>query len=111
MSFVKGFSKIAADPIVFSNIGKSLAAGAREAGKHTVADTLKLKGLKHLKDAVTEAGGMGKAFTTQSGREALAKGVGRAAPAIGMAGLYAAGGKKIYDKAKGQASDPYYYAP
>ena len=107
--FIQGFIKTAGEPVAFRAIGKKLLEGAREAGGHTIKDTLKLKGLKHLSDAAKEHGGISNLFTTQKGRESLAKGVGSAGPSMGMAGLYALGGKKVYDKLNNQTSDNYYY--
>lgn len=90
--------KESSDPIIFSNIGRSLSKGLKAGGEHTVKDTLKLKGLKHIRDAVHNAGGTKKSLTTQAGRERLAEGVGKAAPSLAMGGAYAAGLKKVYDR-------------
>jgi hypothetical protein len=88
----------------------SLKSGLTEAGKATVGDTLKLKGLKHIGDAIKGAGGISNAVKTESGRKALAEGVGKAAPSLGVVAGYAAGAKKVYDKASSKDSDqPYYY--
>lgn len=100
MNFMNGFKKIAGEPIGLGGIGKSLLGGLRNSGSQTVKDALKPStAVKHVKDAVNEAGGLKKSFTTQKGREALAKGVGRAAPSAVVAGGYAAAAKKVYNKA------------
>lgn len=100
MSFTKGFQKTAsleeAGQIV-SRLGKGLKAS----GGHSVGDTLKLKGLKHISEAVKSSGGVGKSLSTSTGRKALAEGVGKAAPALGTTAAYGYGAKKLYDKASG----------
>lgn len=98
MSFAAGLKKQAADPIVFSGIGKALARGLKGSGESTIKDAVKLKGLKHIKDAVGLSGGLKKALTSQSGRERLAEGVGKAAPSLAAGGVYAAAGAKAYKK-------------
>lgn len=106
MSFVKGFEKTAADPIIFSNIAKKLGKGLSESGSATIKDTLKLKGLKHVSDAVK--GGVGKALTSQSGRERLAEGIGKAAPSIAAGGAYLTGLYKAYKKVNQPDEQGYY---
>lgn len=111
MSFVDGFLKIAAaEPINFTEVGKSLWKGLKSSGGSKVKEAINpLTIHKHLSEAAKKAGGWGKAFTSQAGRQHLAEGVGKAAPSLGMAGAYAYGAKKIYDKATaGQTSDNYY---
>lgn len=112
--FVDGFNKLAADPIIFSNIGRSLSKGLKAGGEHTVKDTIKLKGLKHIRDAARASGGAKKSLTTQAGRERLAEGIGKAAPSLAMGGAYAAGLKKVYDRVSKedgqQTHQGYYYA-
>lgn len=113
MSFTHGFFKTSTpDPIIFSGIGKAIGKGLKAGGEATVKDSLKLKGLKHVTEAVKSSGGLGKSFTTQKGREALAEGVGKAAPSIGAAAGYGIGAKKVYDKVSkgdsGQQGGGYY---
>lgn len=110
MSFTHGFEKHAAEPIVFSGIGKAIGKGLKAGGESTVKDAFKLKGLKHIGDAVKSSGGVGKSFTTQKGREALAEGVGKAAPSIAAGGAYLGAAKKVYNKVseKNQSQGGYY---
>lgn len=98
MSFLKGFEKTAAEPIVFSNIAKKVGKGLIESGSATIKDTLKLRGLKHVHEAVKNSGGVGKSLTTQAGRERLAHGMGKAAPAAAVGGAYTAALYKTYKK-------------
>lgn len=85
--------------------------GLTESGASTVSDTLKLKGLKHVSDAVTEAGGVGKSLSTVKGRGLLAAGLGKATPSIGALGAYGVGAKKTYDATLGGSGQiaPEYY--
>lgn len=99
MSFVKGFLKTAADPIIFSNIAKAGLKGLKAGGESSVKDAIKLKGLKHVSDAVHASGGLKKSVTTQAGRERLAEGIGKAAPSIGAGAAYGLAAKKVYNKA------------
>ena len=102
MNFTVGFLKTAAEPIVFSGIGKALKSGLKAAGNTTVKDAINpLKGAAHIGEAAKKAGGWGKAFTTQAGRELLAEGIGKAVPHAAVAGVAAAGAKKVYDKVSG----------
>lgn len=108
MKFTAGFIKVAGDPIKWGAMVKSLGTGLRESGGATIKDTLKLKGLKHIKDSVDAAGGIGNALKTQKGREGLMRGLGKAAPSLGVTGLYAAGAKKVYDKVSNNPQQGYY---
>jgi hypothetical protein len=98
MSFTDGFFKLAAEPVVFSALANAAKKGLSHAGGSTIKDALKLKGLSHIGEAVKKSGGLGKSFTTQAGREALAEGVGKAAPSLGAAAAYGVGAKKVYNK-------------
>jgi hypothetical protein len=109
MSFTKGLKKVAADPIVFSNIGKALHKGVKASGSSHVSEALRLKGIKHLGEAAKKAGGWSKAFTTQAGREHMAEGVGKAAPSLAVGGAYAAGAVKAYKKLAPKDDNQGYY--
>jgi hypothetical protein len=98
MSFVYGFSKIAAEPFSFGPIAKALKEGLISSGKQTVGDTLKLKGIKSFGEAARASGGAGNLVSTQKGRERLAKAVGEASPSLAVGGAYAAALKKGYDR-------------
>lgn len=97
MSFTKGFLKVAGVEEV-GQVGSRLIKGLKSSGSATIGDTLKLKGLKHVSDAVERSGGIGKSLGTKAGRRSLAQGIGKAAPSIGMGGAYLAGAKKVYNK-------------
>jgi len=88
--------------------GKSFSKGVSESTKNTIGDTLKLKGLKHLPDAVEKGGGFKKTFGTEAGRKNFSEALGKATPAIATGAAYGAIGKKIYDKTLGyQSRDNY----
>lgn len=102
MNFISGFMKLAAEPIVFSGIGKALKTGLKAAGGTAVKDAINpLKGAAHIGEAAKKSGGWGKAFTTQAGREHMAEGIGKAAPHAAVAGAAAYGAKKVYNKVSG----------
>lgn len=107
MSFLTGF-KLASTFSEAAEVTKSLAKGVQASGKSSVGDALKLKGLSHISDAAKASGGWGKAFSTKGGRKAMAEGVGKAAPSIGVGGAYAAGAKKVYDKTTENQQQGYY---
>ena len=92
-------------------VGGRLAQGVSESGGSTVSNALKLQGLKHISDAITTAGGVGKSLSTAKGRGTLATGVGKAAPSLAALGAYGVGAKKIYDATLGGSGQkqPEYY--
>jgi hypothetical protein len=99
MSFSTGFTKTAGEPVAFGAIGGALKKGLSHAGSSTVKGAFNpMTGAKHISEAVKGAGGVGKSFSTQKGREALAEGIGKAAPHIATTGGYLYGAKKVYNK-------------
>jgi hypothetical protein len=79
--------------------------GLGESAKHTVGDTLKLKGLKSFGQAADRAGGADKLFTSARGRQHLARALGQAAPSLAVGGAYGYAGKKILDKVNAKDQD------
>lgn len=110
--FINGFEKVAAKGFLsqLGKAGKSLYQGLKESGKSTVGDTLKLKGLSNIGDAAKKSGGVSKMLSTEKGRNATAHAIGKAAPSIVVGGMYAAGAKKLYDKATAPSESDHYYA-
>jgi hypothetical protein len=119
MNFCNGFLKVAgakkglteriADVLAEGvEAGKSFGKGIHATGKHTLGDTLKLKGLSHINDAATKNKGYLEAFKSKHGRKAMAEALGKAMPSVGAAGLYAGLGYKGYKKFVAPDSQQYY---
>jgi hypothetical protein len=68
--------------------GHAAVKGIKSTGSHTVGETLKLKGLKHVPEAAKAAGGMGKALASKAGRLSLWHAAGKSAPSAAALGLY-----------------------
>lgn len=97
---------------VFQQAGKALSglkSGLMQAGKSTVGESLKLKGLSHISDAIKNSGGLSNAVKSESGRKALSEGVGKAAPSIAAATAYGVAAKKLYDRMSKSNEESQYY--
>lgn len=104
MSFTQGLQKTANS---FANkvteTVKTVARGVKSSGGETIGDTLKLKGLKHIKDTVKRHGGIGMILHSPHSRSELAHSVGKAAPSLAMAALYGSAANKARKKLKEQS--------
>lgn len=118
MSFSSGFSKIAQKPLVgrISEVlaegieaGKALGRGIHSTGKHTLGDTLKLKGIRDFPGGLKAHGGLGEALKSKEGRKAVAEGLGSALPSAGALGLYSGALYKGYKKLNPDTQTQYAY--
>lgn len=86
--------------------GAGLKAGLSEASKHTVGDTLKLKGIsqgyEHAAKNLSKAKGLG------GKSKVVGEALGKAAPSLAVAGAYGAGAKKVYNATVGKNEDDRY---
>jgi hypothetical protein len=115
MSFAHGFKKtatltesIAKGLAGTIQAGKSIAKGVYDSGGHTIGDTLKMKGLKHISDAASHQGGLINAMKSAGGRDAVFSALGKAAPSLGMAGVYTGAAYKGYKKMTEPSPQDYY---
>ena len=85
MSFKQGFMKTA-----------GLTAGLANAGRQTIADTMKLKGMRDAFSGIRKnyKGKMSSLIKTHEGRRDLAQAVGESLPSAVVGALYAKGAKK-----------------
>ena len=104
MSFTLGLQKTANS---FANkvteTVKTVARGVKSSGGETIGDTLKLKGLKHIKDTVKRHGGVGMILHSPQSRADLAHSVGKAAPSLAAATLYGVAANKLRKKLKSES--------
>lgn len=123
---LKQFDKVAAKGAFLKDVGKKLTdygskamtalkggakgakAGLAESAKHTVGDTLKLKGIGQGYEHAAK--NLGKAKGLKDKSRVVGEALGKAAPSLAVGGAYAYGAKKLYDKTVGSNShDGQYY--
>ena len=115
MNFASAFEKVAkVAPGFWGKAGKVLSeakshggkflAGLESAGKQSLGDTLKLKGITEPIASANKAS-KGKLLSSQKGRGMLAEAIGKTAPKAAVLAGYGYLGKKVYDKTLGGSGD------
>lgn len=117
MSFTNAFEKVAkgkapkgvwdtASKVVkeIGSHGKKFLSGLESAGKESLSDTLKLRGITEPLTAAHEKT-KGKMFGGIKNRGITAEAIGKTAPKALALGAYGLGAKKVYDATLGGSKD------